>query len=543
MPAPSIHLSRHTGRPPQVELPEQDRDKLRNLYVRTNRNRAGGSRILAARLLARAGELSAPVAEAILKPRAGNALPDCIANAMHAAPQVFARQRNRKDADLRGVYCPGALRMVEDPETGLRRLHPGERQSWDDATINFGVCIPWPWGGDKCADKYGVKLGRFQLLTCVDDATDYCPGFSFVIREQQSYRAEDVAAAQFRLATRTYQPLSYMLEGGAWQAARSRAFHAAAGIRVEDATGRPNSKLVEGFFNRLWSVLSPLPGNVGRWRGEQKAESDLYLRCRQGVEDPRRHFAPLNQALEDLGCAIHYLNTTPAHSSKYGSWVPQELHNHYLADHPLPRMDAALAHYAAPVCERRTVRRGMIQLTCRSPYGESFRYHFAEESLWQYEGAEVRVYFDPWSEHELQAAVVLEQAWHGIAAGTLLCNAVCVEDAPQVRLAAEGIRVELAGSRAIEQRRLARAAVRREHRVIGEQGKVESFASELRAPGLLQTIQSITAPDPFDQLPEQFKDAAKTASREDWRDGMPERLAAAEEEEAKARRRGELLPA
>jgi hypothetical protein len=317
-----------------------------------------------------------------------------------------------------------------------------------------------------------------------------------------------------------------MLEGGAWQAARSKAFHAAAGIRIEDATGRPNSKLIEGFFNRLWSVMSPMPGNVGRWRGEQAKESALYIKCRQGTEDPRRYFSELNTALEDIGNGIHYLNTTPEHSSKYGSWIPIEMHNEWLADNPLPRMDLALSHHAAPVCELRSIRRGMIQLTCRSPYGESFRYHFAEETLWQYEGASVRVYFDPWMENDLQAAVVLDRNHHGTPAGTLLCNAVCIEDAPQVRLSAEGImQVEIANSKAIEQRRLARAAVRREHRVIGAQGKVESFASELRAPGLLQTVKSIEPQDPFDQLAEQFANVELPSipRKEDWRDNIEDR--------------------
>lgn len=505
------HVKR--GRPPQCEPTVEDVEVMKNLLQRTNVNRGGGSKILAARLAARQGLLSAPVAEAILKPRAGNAIPACISNAIYLSPQVFARQRNTRDADLSGIYCPGSMRMVKAADGAIRRLQPGERQSWDDATINFGVCIPWPWGGDKCADKFGVKVGRFQLLTCVDDASDFCPGFSYVIREQQSYRAEDTAAAQYRLATRTYQPRSYMLEGGVWQCKRAHVFYQEAGIRVEDATGRPHSKLVECFFNRLWTTLSPLPGNVGRFRGEQKKESDIYVACRQGRKDPRKYFPLLNDALADIAFAMEYLNTTPVHSDKYGSWQPREMHDGFLAEHPLPRMAESLAFHAAPVFEERTVQRGMIRMTCRSPYGESFLYHFAEENLYRYDGAAVRVYFDPWAEHDLQAAVVLAKPFHGEAAGTKICDAVCLDEAPRVRMAAEGMQVSLMPSPALAMRNKARSAVRREHRVIGQNGKTQIFASEIRAPGLLQTVQSMGPAEPQDALSEAEAAMAETGIR------------------------------
>jgi hypothetical protein len=196
------------GRPPQVDVTPEDAATLRNLYMRINRTGSDGSKICAARIAAQTGAVSPELAAAILKPRVGNALPKCVVDAMHTAPAIHARQRNAKNADLHGLYCPGALRMDVNPDGTIRRLHPGERQSWDDATINFGVVVPWPWGGDPCADRYGVRLGRFQLLTCVDDATDYCPGFDYVIRPSQGYRAEDVIAAQFRLWQSALQTLS-----------------------------------------------------------------------------------------------------------------------------------------------------------------------------------------------------------------------------------------------------------------------------------------------------------------------------------------------
>jgi len=217
------------------------------VYVKTNLARNRGSKIFAARVLACQGELSEELAAAILKPRKGKSRPKSIRDAMHVPPDIIRYHRAPTNARLAGCYVPGRLRMVRDA-SGLRRLRPGERQSWDDATINFGVCVPWPWGGDRCADRYGVKLGRFQLLACIDDASDFCPGFSYVMRPEQSYRAEDTVAAMFRLWRDLYVPERLMLEGGAWQCARAAAFYRAAGVGAEDATGQPHSKLIEQWF-------------------------------------------------------------------------------------------------------------------------------------------------------------------------------------------------------------------------------------------------------------------------------------------------------
>jgi diguanylate cyclase (GGDEF)-like protein len=60
--------------------------------------------------------------------------------------------------------------------------------------VNFCVVVPWPWGGDKCSDKFGVRVGRFQFLPAIEDASDKCVGLSYVIRARDSYRAEDVVA-------------------------------------------------------------------------------------------------------------------------------------------------------------------------------------------------------------------------------------------------------------------------------------------------------------------------------------------------------------
>ena len=49
---------------------------------------------------------------------------------------------------------------------------------------------------------------------------------------------------------------------------RTKDFLAASGVQLISAKGRPNQKLVEGWFNRLWTVLS-WRCRVGMWGGSE----------------------------------------------------------------------------------------------------------------------------------------------------------------------------------------------------------------------------------------------------------------------------------
>ena len=86
---------------------------------------------------------------------------------------VVDRYRDNRSGTSDGIYTPGWLRR--DEETG-RFLLPGERQVWDDASPNVPVAVPWPARGDKCADRWGWRAARFQLLAGIDCATDQLVG-------------------------------------------------------------------------------------------------------------------------------------------------------------------------------------------------------------------------------------------------------------------------------------------------------------------------------------------------------------------------------
>jgi hypothetical protein len=437
---------KRSGRPSKCELTVTEADYLRSLYLKSNLRSGAGSMTLAARMAAKdpSSPLLPETRKAILDVNYKHALPQEIKRALRLGSAVFKRYRDPKSGQNDGIYTPGWLRMADD---GTRRLVPGERQVWDDASVNVGVVVPWQRGGDKCSEKYGCRVARFQLLLGIDCATDFCVGYSYVMRNNDAYNASDVCAA-FEKVWRMngYAPDEMVLEGGAWQANRTLDLMAAAGVKVISAKGRPNQKLVEGWFNRLWTVMSiKLPtGQVGRFRGEMKTETAEWIACREGRMDPREHFPTITEFLRDLDDCIRYLNEEKMESRIYGSWVPADAYaeRRAVAETSCPyghRLESSIRQYALPVREVRTIRRGgLIEVSADCPFGWKEPYLFAMKEGYMFDGAKALVAFDPM---DIQAGAIVElaerfQEW---PKGHLIDEAAgCISAAPMIWHAADG---------------------------------------------------------------------------------------------------------
>lgn len=421
------------GRPPALEIDQAEADWLARVYLRSNRGRGLGSMTMAAQLAARdpASPLRPETRAAILALRNKHALPVALRRAMRLSPAAVRVYRDAR-ADASAIYTPGYLRMAQD---GTRRLKPGERQVWDDASVNLLCCVPWPQGGDPCSDRFGVRVARFQLLAGIDCATDHCVGISYVVRDRDAYHAGDVCGALYRAWTAAgYCPTECVLEGGAWQARQTLDLLAAAGVTPISAKGRPNQKLVEGWFGRLWTVMSALEprGQIGRFRGEMAAETKAWMACRRGAQDPRKIFISLEDMLNLLERAIDTLNAIPVQSDLYGTWVPAEAYSAAGDDkgHPVP---IGLSGFARPLRAERTVRRGgLVEVTAGLPFGleGSHPYLFASVDGWRYEGAPVVVSFDPAALQE-GATIRLARRWRDYPAGHIVDDAApCLSAAP-----------------------------------------------------------------------------------------------------------------
>jgi len=306
------------------------------------------------------------------------------------------------------------------------------------------------------------------------------------MRDRGQYRAEDCIGAMYRVWGKDVIPESVMIEGGNWQSDRAFEFYGLAGVRTCDAKGRPHMKLVENYFNRLWSRLSPMPGQVGRFRGEMERENKLAQAAREGRTDPRLHFPMLDVALNALDGAIAQLNQDPVQSKHYGTWIPAERYKAELAENPRPRMGGELEYLLAPERHVVTVRSQMVACTAPTPLGQTFQYHFMDDSLWKLNRARVRVHFDPYSPKF--AALVLAEDFNDLKAGTILTkHAECVDRAPEVIQEMNGFAVtfdDSATDKALKNRDAIRGIVRRETRAIDPSGRRIAQRTEIRGPGI-----------------------------------------------------------
>ena len=452
-----------SGRPPAATLNDEEKKCLRSIYLQSNRAERTGSMTMSARIAAHDPStcLRPETRAAILADRASkHSLPVEVRRAMReVSPVAVARYRDPREGQNNGIYVPGWLRR--DEETG-RLLLPGERQVWDDASVNVAVAVPWAGRGDKAGDRWGWRAARYQLLAGIDCATDFFCGFGYVMRTSDGYRACDVANVMHEVwRQQGYMPKKVVLEGGSWQAKPTVDFLNTAGVGIVDAKGRPNQKLVENYFNRLWTALSiflPGYGQIGRYRGEMRKENLNWMKVLSGSADPRKYFPTLKQFLTALNKAVAYLRWEKVESKIYGTWSPEELYQGAAAN-GLPVPDG-LERYAMPIAARRQLRRGgMVFVTAETQMeGLRHEYAFATRNGWQYDGAPVVVRFDPVTAATRGASIELAETWRDFKAGTVIDGAAPCVSAPPDFLGDTGI-LDLRGAGRHEQR-ANRAAVR-----------------------------------------------------------------------------------
>lgn len=528
-----------TGRPALCDWPAEDVQEIRETYLKTNRGDGIGSMSHAVRRCVFENKLSHETTQVLKRPAASkHYIPSSLRKELEIAPAVIRHHRSPRNATLSGPYVPGSTRLTSD---GSRRLYAGERFSFDDASQNQVVVVPWPYGGSKEADKYGHRTCRGQWLVAHDDATSKIVGWVFTLRPRDSYRDPDALGLMYRVARDVCRPDEAVCEGGVWQSKRATAFHRAANIRVVDAKGRPHLKLVENWFNRGWTHLSVYEdGQIGRFRGEYERENKLLARARQGTLDAREYFPLLPDLLRELDECVRFMDHDPVESREYGRWIPIERWEADLAEHPRDRLDDSLAPYAAPECHDVTVRRGgMVVCNTTCPLGIPAPYSFAHEDLAKYEGRRVRVLYDPFE-------AVVNAAIFDLKTREPICLATCMNPPPAPVAAQDWqiLRDYAAVGEAIQVKKAMADAVRSEYRALGG-GKRR--ISEQRGPdGVARIDQDLTrgaegSPDVM-HPDRRTSSAGLLTSRRAVSEPDSDRLSAeADELEAKLKERGDLI--
>jgi len=320
---PICNFETKRGRPRSVEFNSAEKKRLGQLILSANTGEGTVSASMAARVFAD----EHPPLKAILSRRASkHSLPAAVKEvARRVRPLVSMHRDPRLIRDFAGTH--GFLRMNLEEN---RRYRAGECYSFDDGTGNQGVAVPWPTGGCRASDRFGYKVGRFQLLLAVCHGTNFPGSLQYVIREKQSYRGEDAGSILARTirdhGTHGKDKTRFVLEGGVWQGGRCRDILEVCGVKLQSAKGRPNCKIVESFFNPLWTRLAiAMPhAQVGRFRGEEKSITDLYLACREGKENPAKHFPVLPEFLNAMQESLAWIVQQPVESRDYGT--PKSFH-------------------------------------------------------------------------------------------------------------------------------------------------------------------------------------------------------------------------
>lgn len=397
---------KQTGRPRLVELTPAQEARLAEIYLATNRTRREGSMEAAWVFFV---EETGLWPWTVKNHRLVGSLPTAAVEALRRAKGLVLPHRGgSKELRLKGPHQQGGMRMHWNEG---RRLRAGESYSVDDLTRNVACWIPWPWGGCACSEAFKVKLGRWQTLVVIDDATWAAVAVMSVFRAAESYRGADAATIIFQTECEVGcasldddDDFRWVVEGGVWQ---SKQALAALGGRFHSAKGRPNQKLVERWFGAFQTLDAVRNLDLGRQRGEMLAANKLWIDCRAGRKDPRKYFAAFEAGQESLMAGIRYMNEREVRSEGlYGRWVPQERWEQDTAEHPLVKRSREDAWVALP--ERRTLKVSRLgMLSCTGVLADGVKRKLVWNAPWLYEhlGRKLDLYFDPMADYPVTGVV------------------------------------------------------------------------------------------------------------------------------------------
>jgi hypothetical protein len=394
-----------------------ERKALRGDILVSNRDWRSGSAPEATRRAIKRGLVRRDMADRLLEREADGKplLTPAMRRELHVGEGAVRAFRNPRDAWLDYVQSPGSLQLCVDDESGYERpVEPGEAWTIDDGTINLICNVPTMdprW-------KHEVMPGRFQFLLVVDHRSYYIPGFCYTARPKGSYRAEDLLAT-LHIAMREHgAPKRLILEHGISAADSITRCCELSGIEIDRAES-PHEKMVEMVFGCLWTKLSFLPGQVGRYQGEEAGVTAVLESCRRGAKDPRQHFPMLAEVLAAMREAIADWNDHWVNSKRYGHWRPSEFWSEKAGRHLRPIAQADSWMFAPRVTDPLKVRGLMLATSVQMAPGFSQQFTFNGDWLVDWIGARVRLHFNPF-DGESRAKAVLAEPFAGQRDGLVL---------------------------------------------------------------------------------------------------------------------------
>jgi hypothetical protein len=340
----AVATGKRIGRPPVALLTEEE-----VLRVQA-RVKGDVSEVMALRLACMAGEVRGEVASVVMSLRRKHDIPGALRRQIKVAEAVQAYHHSPKNFRLKHISTPRRNVTIQD---GIETPDlPGDSFVFDDMTVNFAWWTPWPLADCETSRRYGVKVTRGQLLTCMDVGCFKFLHFALIARAGESYQANDIWAEYGRIFRTIGMPRKDIVhEGGHWTAhhihgqkvtmvGADEELRVGGLQRLGVAATRswsPKTKPIEGRFNFLQTLMSELPGNLGRER-EGTKEWKIYNKCSAGTLDPREYLPSQTQLADKIQQIMATANREPLDGRLKG--IPDELWDAAISARPLAQPPA-----------------------------------------------------------------------------------------------------------------------------------------------------------------------------------------------------------
>lgn len=540
---PTIHKR---GRKPLAKLEGAELQAARALYMQT------GSATAALRMLASTAECSEETASAILKRRSSkHTITPTLRAQLTSMPGAVADWHKSPSRVKREAFInPRTLTFLDQTGTEQRIL-PGMLAERDDMSNNFIFWIDWPWGGDPCSDKYGVRIARGQNLLHLDVGSLKFLSFLMLVRLRDSYRADDI----WQWVGQTYRDIGMpeigeRWERGIWQANKLQGTPIESGhtdqkVRLGgiQALGRkiivsqsPTTKIIENRFRYFQRVCSTIPGQIGASRGEMEKVNKLWTACRDGRRDPRDYFLKFEDACAQIEAKIQFVNAEEVEGAIYDG-IPNEIWQRENGASRMKRLAAEQTYLFSRDRSIVTVNKGHALIRRKADDGTRRAWYFHHPDLWRHDGEQVALYYDRYAAESGATIVHADRK----RAGQVIGHATLVEGCPQFALGLdfEGRRGAEAAMQGLERRKDFSNAVRAEYRAIGLTHTIArgTYVSDgMGRSGQVEKSEPVVTPDSFSRTK---ADEVLKRSRMEREEIDLEKIEAMERE---ALTRGELIP-
>jgi len=463
------------GRKPKALLNEDEELLVKQLYIKTE------SKTSALRLFASSEHCRPEIADVILqRRRSKHTITRALRNQVELSMAVMDYHKSPTRVRHNAFINPRTLTYM-DALGEERKILPGDLFERDDMSNNFLCWVPWPQGGDKCSDRFGVRVARGQNLIQIDVGSLYFISYNFLIRLRDSYRADDIWAWVQRSYQDTGMPrIGERWERGTWQSRKLRgdkdalmeAGHtgdeerlggmAALGLKVITSQS-PTTKIIENRFNFFQTICATIPGQIGRSRGEMERINKIWTQCREGHADPRKHFLSYDEVCDQIEAKLHFVNSEPVEGTVYHG-IPAAIWAKAIAENPLQKVDSAKAYLFARDKASVTLNKCHAMVRFTRPDGSRDAWWFHRPDLYDYQGLKCSVYYDKYDVAS-GATIVITEGRH---TGKVLGHAELISGCPQFALGEHDMVTDRDG---INRKRGFMDSVRSEYRQILPDGK------------------------------------------------------------------------